>query len=195
MNWASGAHRFSLSAFVNEFSNYIAQEASGVSRETESKPLPEYVYAQVPARLSGLEASGRWRLLDGPQSLDLDLRGDLVRATNSLTGQALPRIAPARLGATLLWAQGPWNTQLGASHVAAQNEVLAGQRGTEAYTLWHSALTYRMKTGPVSLLWFARLDNMGDTLAYSATSMLTQTAPGKAPLPGRSMKVGLQASF
>ena len=195
VNWASGAHRFSLSAFVNEFSNYIAQEASGVSRETESKPLPEYVYAQVPARLSGLEASGRWRLLDGPQSLDLDLRGDLVRATNSLTGQALPRIAPARLGATLLWAQGPWNTQLGASHVAAQNEVLAGQRGTEAYTLWHSALTYRMKTGPASLLWFARLDNMGDTLAYSATSMLTQTAPGKAPLPGRSMKVGLQASF
>ena len=195
VNWASGAHRFSLSAFVNEFSNYIAQEASGVSRETESKPLPEYVYAQVPARLSGLEASGRWRLLDGPQSLDLDLRGDLVRATNSRTGQALPRIAPARLGATLLWAQGPWNAQLGASHVAAQNEVLAGQRGTEAYTLWHSALTYRMKTGPASLLWFARLDNMGDTLAYSATSMLTQTAPGKAPLPGRSMKVGLQASF
>ena len=195
VNWASGAHRFSLSAFVNEFSNYIAQEASGVSRETESKPLPEYVYAQVPARLSGLEASGRWRLLDGPQSLDLDLRGDLVRATNSLTGQALPRIAPARLGAALLWAQGPWNAQLGASHVAAQNEVPAGQRGTEAYTLWHSALTYRMKAGPASLLWFARLDNMGDTLAYSATSMLTQTAPGKAPLPGRSMKVGLQASF
>jgi iron complex outermembrane receptor protein len=52
-----------------------------------------------------------------------------------------------------------------------------------------------MKAGPASLLWFARLDNMGDALAYSATSMLTQTAPGKAPLPGRSMKVGLQASF
>ena len=218
VNWASGAHRFSLSAFVNEFSNYIAQEASGVSRDAEGNGgggvgvtdlgdgtsaesggaaavLPEYVYAQVPARLSGLEASARWRLRDGPQTLDLDLRGDLVRATNSRTGQALPRIAPARLGATLLWAQGPWNAQLGASHVAAQNEVPAGQRGTEAYTLWHSALTYRMKAGPASLLWFARLDNMGDTLAYSATSMLTQTAPGKAPLPGRSMKVGLQASF
>ena len=30
---------------------------------------------------------------------------------------------------------------------------------------------------------------------YSATSVLTQTAPGKAPLPGRSVKLGMQASF
>ena len=38
-------------------------------------------------------------------------------------------------------------------------------------------------------------DNISDTLAYPATSILTQTAPGKAPLPGRSLKLGLQASF
>jgi iron complex outermembrane receptor protein len=192
--WASGAHRFSLNAFVNEFSNYISQEASGLNKGDE-KPLPEYLYTQVPARFTGLEASGRARLLEGPQTLDLSLRGDLVRASNTRNAQALPRIAPARLGATLQTSQGPWTAEFGASHSAAQTEVPSGQTASTAYTLWHSALSYRMKAGPASLLWFARLDNMGDALAYSATSMLTQTAPGKAPLPGRSMKVGLQASF
>ena len=193
--WASGAHRFSLNAFVNEFSNYISQEASGLSRETESEPLPEYRYTQVPARFTGLEASSRVRLLEGPQTLDLSLRGDLVRASNSRNAQALARIAPARLGATLQTALGPWTAEFGASHSAAQTEVPSGQTASTAYTLWHTALAYRMKAGAASLLWFARLDNLSDALAYSATSMLTQTAPGKAPLPGRSAKLGLQASF
>ena len=193
--WASGAHRFSLNAFVNEFSNYISQEASGLRRETESEPLPEYLYTQVPARFTGLEASGRVRLLEGPQTLDLSLRADLVRASNTRNAQALARIAPARLGATLQTALGPWTAEFGGSHSAAQTEVPSGQTASTAYTLWHTALAYRMKAGAASLLWFARLDNLSDALAYSGTSMLTQTAPGKAPLPGRSAKLGLQASF
>jgi iron complex outermembrane receptor protein len=45
------------------------------------------------------------------------------------------------------------------------------------------------------VLWFAKLDNLTDTLAYSASSVLTQTAAGKAPLPGRSLKVGIQLDF
>jgi iron complex outermembrane receptor protein len=39
------------------------------------------------------------------------------------------------------------------------------------------------------------VDNITDTLAYSATSVLTTTAFPKAPLPGRSLKVGLQVNF
>ena len=54
---------------------------------------------------------------------------------------------------------------------------------------------YRMQVQDSTLLWYARVDNATDKLAYSATSILTQTAPGKAPLPGRSFKLGLQASF
>jgi iron complex outermembrane recepter protein len=36
---------------------------------------------------------------------------------------------------------------------------------------------------------------LGDALAYPASSILTQTAPGKAPLPGRSVRLGLQITF
>ncbi len=73
--------------------------------------------------------------------------------------------------------------------------MAAGQRATAAYTLWNTAASYAMKSGRVSTLLYARLDNITNQLAYSATSVLTTTAFPKAPLPGRSLKVGLQASF
>ena len=220
--WRSGANSFAVSAFVNRFSNYISQAATGVTRDAAgnggggagvtddgtgnsvesggtSSILPELVFLQVPARFTGLEANGSVRLMESGknegQTLDLELRGDLVRAANTATGQPLPRIAPVRLGATLAWAQGAWGARLGVNHVAAQNNVAPGQPATNAYTLVNASVNYRQKVGATDLLWFARLDNIGDKLAYSATSILTQTAPGKAPLPGRNFKVGLQANF
>lgn len=218
VNWMRGAQRFGLSAFVNQFSNYLSLEATGINRDTEgnggngvsvtdsgdgtsvesggtAKILPEYAYTAVQARFSGLEVSGSVRLLDSAGTVDLELRGDMVRAVNTTTSQPLPRIAPVRVGATLIWGQGPWSARLGASHAAAQNDVPAGQLSTGAYTLWSAAMTYRTKVAQSSALWFAKLDNLTDTLAYSASSVLTQTAPGKAPLPGRALKVGLQVNF
>ena len=218
VNWRRGAQRFGLSAFVNQFSNYLSLEATGINRDTEgnggngvsvtdsgdgtsvesggtAKILPEYAYTAVQARFSGLEVSGSVRLLDSAGTVDLELRGDMVRAVNTTTSQPLPRIAPVRVGATLIWGQGPWSARLGASHAAVQNDVPAGQLSTGAYTLWSAAMTYRTKVAQSSALWFAKLDNLTDTLAYSASSVLTQTAPGKAPLPGRALKVGLQVNF
>ena len=215
--WKSGANRFALGGFVNRFKNYLALDATGLTRDTDGNGagvgvtddgfgnsiesggtagiLPEYAYSQVRARFTGIEANGSVRLLEGPQTVDLELRGDLVRATNRSTGQYLPRIAPARVGATLMWAQGPWGARFGVSHAAAQNKVPAGQLTTSSYTLANAAVTYQQTAGRASLLWYLQLDNIGDVLAYSASSILTQIAPGKSPLTGRSLKLGLQASF
>jgi iron complex outermembrane receptor protein len=218
VKWKQGANTFGLSAFVNQFNNYLSQQATGVLRDAEGNGaggvgvtddgtgnsvessgaagvLPEYIYAQVPARFTGLEASGKLRLLDAGPTLDLELRGDWVRAINSNTGEALPRIAPARVGASLVWAQGLWSARLDANHSRAQTEGPAGQLASQAYTLVNAALSYRKPMGASTALWFARLDNAGDVLAYSPTSILSQSAPGKAPLPGRSLKLGLQLVF
>jgi iron complex outermembrane receptor protein len=70
-----------------------------------------------------------------------------------------------------------------------------GARPTDAFTLWNAAITYRMKVQRASLTWYARIDNLTNKLAYSATSILTTTAFPDAPLPGRSLKVGLRATF
>jgi iron complex outermembrane receptor protein len=149
----------------------------------------------VQARFTGLEASAKLRLLAAAHTLDLELRGDWVRAINTSTGEALPRIAPVRVGAALVWAQGPWSARLDASHASAQTEVAAGQLASDAYTLVNASVTYLQKAGGTNTLWYARVDNLGDTLAYPVTSILTQTAPGKAPLPGRSLKLGVQLAF
>ena len=170
----------------------------GTSNESActARLLPEYVYRQVGAQLHGVEISGSYRLLDAPaNTLDLELHGDVLRATNTTTGEGLPRIAPSRLGASLQWGAGPWGARIGFTHASAQDNLPAGQLKTEAYTLWNAAATYRQTLGKSTLQWYARLDNITDTLAYSASSILTQTAPGKAPLPGRNLKVGLQVAF
>ena len=195
LQWKRGHNELKLNAFNARFANYIALGATGAQREVDEELLPEYAYRQVRATFRGLEASGTLRLLDAASTLDLELRGDMVRAKNESDGQPLPRIAPLRAGATLVWGQGPWGARLGVDHAMRQDRVPVGELPTDAYTLWSAALSYRMQAGPASMLWYARLDNAGDALAYSASSILTQTAPGKSPLAGRSLKVGLQAAF
>ncbi len=217
-----GAHQFALNAYTSRFSNFIGLDATGNARSLDGEINPadggltDTVYNGVKARFTGLEASGTVRLLgkgglvDGlgsgaasvvehsgyGQILDLNLRADTVRATNVSTGEALPRIAPMRVGASAVWGSGPWGARLGFDHAFAQNRVPSvGQRHTDAYTLWNAAVTYSMKQAAANLLWYARVDNLTNQLAYSATSVLTTTAFPKAPLPGRSLKLGLQVNF
>ena len=193
VKWKQGANSFGVSAFVNHYDNYLSLESTG-ARDDEAD-LAIYAYTQVKARFEGVEASGNLRLLEGAQTLDLGLRADMVRAENTTTGQPLPRIAPVRLGASLAFAQGPWNAKLDANHVMAQDRVPVGDFSTGSATLLSASLSYHQTWNAANLLWFAKLDNLGDTLAYSASSILTQTAPGKAPLPGRSLKLGVQVKF
>lgn len=194
--WQKGADQFRLQAFVNQFSNFISLASTGqVFTNDEGRDYTIYRFTPVQARLAGLEASGNVRLMEGAHKLDLNLRADMVRGDNTSTGEPLPRIAPQRVGATLVWAHGAWGGRLGVDQSAAQDRVPAGQLATAGYTLWHAAMTYRARAGRQTLTWYARLDNLSDALAYSATSILTQTAAGKAPLPGRSIKLGLQIAF
>lgn len=218
--WKSGANSARVNAYVTRFRNYIGLAASGNVRgeDGEINPAPvetdeglvfpdvmdEFVYRGVRARFTGIEANGNLRLLgtdgfsraaDG-STLDLEWRADLVRATNTDTGEPLPRISPARVGTTLAYGNGPWTARLGFDHYAAQRRVPSvGARETDAFTLWNAALTYRMKVQRTNLTWYARIDNLTNKLAYSATSILTTTAFPDAPLPGRTLKVGLRATF
>ena len=219
MAWKSGFDSFAINAYSSNFKNYIGlAQSSGVTRNQSDgevnpvddpanpgfsqatgaafSPLNEFRYLQTRARFTGFEASGNIRLGDGASPMDLALRADVVRATDLNTGQPLSRIAPVRLGATLKYTSGPFGANLGFDHLATQSRIPVGDRAAEANTRWNAGLNYRVKAGPASLLWYARLDNLTNTLAYSATSVLTTTAfPTAPPLPGRSLKVGLQASF
>jgi iron complex outermembrane recepter protein len=191
MQWKSGPDSLKVTAFASQFANYI-----GLMNTLDMEDgLPVQIYQGVKAQFRGLEASGRQRLWQSTSTLDLDWRADTVRATHSSTGEPLPRIAPLRVGATLVHGQGPWSAKLGADWHARQKRVPEGSVATGSYTLVSASVSYRQKLDATVLNWFARLDNLTDQLAYSASSILTSTAFGKSPLPGRSFKLGVQASF
>ena len=101
-----------------------------------------------------------------------------------------------RLGATPEYTSDPFGANLGFDYAATQNRIPAGDRGAAANTRINADLSYRLKAVPASLLWYARLDNLTNKLAYSPISVLTTTDfPTAPPLPGRSLEVGMQASF
>jgi iron complex outermembrane receptor protein len=170
-------------------------DAGDPASEGDPGALPVQRYEGVRARFQGFEINGRQRLWQRGSTLDLDWRADTVRATNISTGEPLPRIAPQRAGATLAYAQGPWSAKFGADAYAAQRRVPAGSVATGSYTLVNASVAYRQRLDNATLQWFARLDNLTDQLAYSASSILTSTAFGKSPLPGRSFKLGVLVSF
>lgn len=188
--WKRGGHRARVQLFQHRFSNYISLEGTDLAASP-----PQYTYTQVQARFTGVEANGNVRLIDTLHKLDLGLRADTVRAENTSTGQPLPRIAPHRVGASLQWSRAAWNARLGVDRYAGQDRVPDGQRTTEGYTLWNAGLSLRDRVGGLPALWYARVNNLTNTLAYSSSSILTQTRPGGVPLPGRSLKVGLQLTF
>ncbi len=190
----STLHPIKLSVYDSRFSNFIGLMAVPGSLKGMD-PLPEYAYTGVRARLQGWEANGQSRVWQGAGTLDLLWRVDRVVADNLSTGEPLPRIAPWRAGLSGIYRFDAWQARLGFDHAGAQRRVPAGSEPTAAYTLWHASVGYRQTVGVGTVHWFARLDNLSNALAYSATSILTSTVPGRVPLPGRSLKLGLQWQF
>jgi iron complex outermembrane recepter protein len=94
-----------------------------------------------------------------------------------------------------MWSQGPWQARVGLDAHAAQKRVPQGAPEVAGYTLWHAAVTWRGEVSGNEVLAFAKLDNASNQLAYSATSILTTTAPGRQPLAGRSLRVGAQVAW
>ena len=210
--WKKGVHKFGLTAFTSNFSNYISLQASGSDPYVDDeKTYPIYNFQGVRARFMGLESHAKLRMVGGQQALlsndaqhgavDLELRGDMVRADDLTNGRPMPRIAPMRLGADALWSKNAWGARFGFMHAGAQNRMpyITGVTTvpTAAYTMWNAGLNYRAHSGQTNWMFFAKLDNLTNKLAYSSTSSLTQTMSSSLapPLAGRSLKLGLQASF
>ena len=213
--WKAGPHAFGVTGFVSRFANYLSlqptgefKDASGtvVSASTPDR-LPVYQFEGVQARFVGVESTAKLRMVGGQQALwtpnashgnlDLELRADAVRADDLTYHRPLPRIAPMRLGADWVWRQAAWGARLGVLYAGAQNRVPnAGDVTTASYTLLNAGVNYHTHTGATHWMMFVKLDNLTNQLAYSATSVLTQTMGANAPpLAGRSLKLGLQASF
>jgi iron complex outermembrane receptor protein len=215
--WKQGPHKFGITGFASQFSNYLALRPTGDGWEGTSfvtpvgTNMPVYRFEGVRASFYGIESTAKLRMVGGQSALlspnaahgamDLELRADVVRAKDLTHNSYLPRIAPMRVGADAVWSRNAWGARLGFMHAAAQNRVPdnGAEPGitTAGHTLWNAGINYHAHTfGPTHWLLFAKLDNITNKLAYSSTSVLTQTLGTNAPpIAGRSLKVGAQVSF
>jgi iron complex outermembrane receptor protein len=193
LQWKDGANRAKAGAFYSDFSNYIALLATGQEVDAGEGPILEYAFTGVAAKLYGLELEGNWRVLDGTQQVDLDGKFDLMRATNQTAGQPLPRIPPARLTAGLNWAMGALAARAEVVYAAEQDRVPADDPATPSYTLVNLALSYKLRAAATDGFLFLRLNNLGNELAYNATTIATLRP--LAPLPGRGLMAGLRLNF
>lgn len=198
LQWKNNDDHLRLGAFSTRFSRFISLEATGntvdvINDEGETKSFPEFVFKSVRARLNGIEIEGKHRLADRPWTLDLSGKLDFTHASNADTGEPLPRVAPLRALIGLDFSQGPWGGRVEVDHAAQQDRVPATDVPTAGYTLANLSLTRRFAVGPNDALWFLKVGNLGDKLAFSAST--TQTVRDLSPLPGRSVKTGVRIVF
>jgi len=209
LRWKSGPHSASVSVFRQRFRDYIALFRTGNTRgaDGELNPtdadgnevadgsgeeiLPEAQFRAVPARFRGIEAKGRWRAMQKPGTLDLELRGDVVRAADASTGRPLPRIAPVRIGAALDYTLNRVNARIDVLRARAQNRVAANELATDGYTLVNAHVSYRFHLDAGALEAYARITNLLDREARQHTSFVKDLAP----VGGRGIMLGMRGSF
>ena len=195
IRWKSQKHSFNISAFYTKFDNFINVYNTGeiISYPKEDNTivfLKEANTKGVPATFTGMEAQGKFRIYEGIGDLDLNVRGDYVRATNEITDTPLSRIAPMRIGTGLDYKLGDFASKIDILHGFKQDRVASNELSTEGYTLVNATISYRLKT-PFHLEAFAKARNLLDEDIRDHSSFLKEIAP----MGGRSVLFGLRGEF
>ena len=186
LRWKNLKHSFNLGGFYTKFDNFINVYNTGL----EVDGLKEAITTGVPATFVGMEAQGKLRIYQGFGNLDLNLRGDYVRATNDITDTPLSRIAPMRFGTGLDYKLGDFSSKIDILHGFKQDRVATNELPTNGYTLVNATISYRFKTA-LNLEAFAKARNLLDQDIRDHSSFLKEVAP----LGGRSILFGLRGEF
>ncbi|MCC5807106.1 MAG: TonB-dependent receptor [Opitutales bacterium] len=182
-------------AFVRDFDGFIFLRNQGF----EIEGLVAYRHVQSPARFHGLEGTARFALwTEAERRVYLQVDADLLRGQDRGRDQPLPRIPPARVSARLA-AETEWLSAFFETRRAfAQNRVpdsvfgtLAHQAPTPAYTFLNAGLSIPLATGSSDFRFILRGENLLNREARHHPSFLKDIAP----LPGRSVRAGIEWTF
>ncbi|MDF2178650.1 TonB-dependent receptor [Aliiglaciecola sp. CAU 1673] len=195
----------SVSLFYNQVDNYVFQRDTNLLMldghlhpadeldiidehgHEEGAALPVYQFAQQDAKLYGFEAQMDWHF---HEYWRLDLFADYTRAELDKGGN-LPRIPPLRLGSSVHFEVDNWHLEAGATHYAKQEKIGASETETEGYTLVSASINYYLPMNMADMTLFIKGENLSDQEARVHSSFLKDVAP----LPGRSIKLGVKGRF
>jgi iron complex outermembrane receptor protein len=178
----------SIGAYVNRFDDFIYLVDTG----QEEEGLPVRQWSQHDATFHGFEGEAKVKIAENDWGrFDVRAFGDTVRAKLTDGAGNLPRIAPSRLGATLMWSRNSWRASLGAIHYAKEDHLAPFETPTDGFTLINAHLSYDIKAGPADWELFVDGNNLSNQEARMATSFLKD----RAPLPGRAVIFGVRTFF
>ena len=172
-----------LSGYFNRIDDYIYLQDTG---EFEEQAIA--TYQAEDAEFFGLEGKLVFHALQNEYGeLDLSLQGDMVRAEFDKSGD-VPRIPPARIGASLSWHAATWSAELTLTEVFDQHDTAVSESETDGYTLLNLYADYHMDLGDGELLFFARGSNLLDEEIRNHISFLKNFAPES----GRGVRLGIR---
>ncbi|MCB1675915.1 MAG: TonB-dependent receptor [Halioglobus sp.] len=187
IRWNSGAHQLHVTAFYNDFSDYIGLVNTGI----ELDHTPVMAYTQGDAEFYGVEFDSEFALAaPAGGRLLLEVFGDRVRGTLD-TGADAPRLPPLRVGARLAWEGERLSLWTRVVDAADQDRPGVNEADTPGYTRWDLGADYRWPMGERNVELFAAVTNLGDDDIRLSTSFLRDMAPEA----GRSLELGLRYIF
>jgi len=149
--------RWTLSAYYNDYSNYIYENPTGVFKDAgEGEAFQVFEYLQGGATFHGFEAEIHFPLIDaGEQRLELRLASDYVRGKLD-NGDGLPQIPPLRFGGGLHYDIDRWHVGAQAFYYDTQDKVAANELPTDGFTLVDLDASYRMPLASTSIFLFVK---------------------------------------
>jgi iron complex outermembrane recepter protein len=184
-----------FTVFDQRFNNYIALNPTGAFDDHDNSgtpgdsadDFPIYNYVAQNADIYGAELSLLFKLAS---RFDLKLQGDYLRGKNTQSGTNLPRISPARLGASLIYNLERITTSLETKHVLGQHDLATNETPTDAYTLLNFSLDYQLSQQPQWTL-YTQVNNIFDVEARNHVSIIKD----KMQLGGRNIVLGIRSYF
>ncbi len=202
-----GAFSAQTSIFYNDFGSYLYEydtellfnhdladagatglaacstEAGFDDPEEAEDTVECFQYRQEGATFYGVETEATFALND---QFGLRIWADSVRAKLDDSGD-VPRMPPARIGATLVYENENWYSSLAWMQAADQDRPGENQEATEGYTKVDAYLGYQLDNWNI----YARVNNLLDEEIRNSTSFLREIAPE----PGRSAILGVTYHF
>lgn len=189
-----GRMRWKANIFQNNVKDFVYGRTNGTLVDDRGVPVPDgefmqRFWSQADATIRGAEMEVSYNL----RGEGLSLRGFADTSRGRLDGAGSLPLQPAtRFGIDADFKQGPWRTGVGLLRAQTQERLAAFETTrTPGYTQLDAHLSYTRRVGSMQLTGFVLAKNLLNQDIRLSTSVLKDVAP----LPGRSLIVGVRTRF
>ncbi len=189
MSWQGERALLTATAYVTAFRKHIYQFASGALVDD----LPVMRYGQRDAVYRGIDLQASATIAEGEAGvLTANALFDTVVAKLDVAGNDhVPRLPPSRFGAGLQFQRGSLTAAIDYTRVFKQHDTADFELPTDAYGDLQVHLGTKLSAGGADLRVFFQGRNLGDAEQRHHSSQIKDLAP----LPGRTLEVGMRLIF